>query len=571
MKNADGVTDLFNYNFFGKFIEEHYICITLLKKEYDSFVDKESNIFQDSKYNPMTKRNYQNTNNLFNALNESEIDFLRYLGEQIEPLTSKNIQDKLLDKKFKYNTILKSIIENISVKFSVKKPLEKNLKWYGDTILKLIRVLNDSDEDFSEENTFYKFVIQNYLDSKLPDNNENENISIEDYFNILVSVHYSQNRYNNKNFDSLVDDLIHTMNDNKDVWYMRYTDILKDKYGYKMSCNIAFLDEYLCSDWKLLYLNWDLNRKRFNEKSEKNEPTYYLFDKNKVVIKPIYSLENLQNSLMEEGPSKNNSLFFRGHSNSNFHLQPSIIRNINHFANENNIYEESLVRNPEEYSNSNLTHLDILKKMQHYNIPTRLMDITDNLLVGLFFAVESNQNADGELIVLNKKISDIKYTRSDSVSILCSLPPFSQEEKNSILNIAANLKNSNLKDEEKIKKLNEKSIIKRLKHEINREKTFEPEIDPETFYKDLFVIPKRDNRRIIQQSGSFIICTLNINSHGAINKDRLEDSNSLKQIFIIPATMKKNLINTLTLFGINNSTIYPEMEKVADFLKEKYK
>ena len=76
---------------------------------------------------------------------------------------------------------------------------------------------------------------------------------------------------------------------------------------------------------------------------------------------------------------------------------------------------------------------------------------------------------------------------------------------------------------------------------------------------------------LVQQSGSFIICTLNINSHGAINKDRLEDSNSLKQIFIIPATMKKNLINTLTLFGINNSTIYPEMEKVADFLKEKYK
>ena len=209
--------------------------------------------------------------------------------------------------------------------------------------------------------------------------------------------------------------------------------------------------------------------------------------------------------------------------------------------------------------------------MQHYNIPTRLMDITDNLLVGLFFAIESNQQVDGELIVLKQNISDLKYTRSDSVSILCSLPPFSQKEKNSILDLSANLIDRNLKPEEKIEQLNEESIIKRLRHEINREKTFEPEIDPKTFYKDLFVIPKRDNRRIIQQSGSFIICTLNINSRGAINKDRLEDNNSLKQIFIIPAKMKGDLINSLTLFGINNSTIYPEMEKVSDFIKEKYK
>lgn len=112
-------------------------------------------------------------------------------------------------------------------------------------------------------------------------------------------------------------------------------------------------------------------------------------------------------------------------------LKPSIFRNPKIFSKENRIYEESLARNPEEYDFNNRTHLDILKKMQHYGIPTRLMDITENLLTGLYFAVETD-DVDGELIVFSVKSSKVKYTRSDNVSILCSLPPFSPEEKQKI-------------------------------------------------------------------------------------------------------------------------------------------
>ena len=565
MKKSNNIIDLYNYNFFGKIIEEQYVCINLLKIKFDSFIGNEAEIFKQSIFNPMTKRNYQKTNSLFNSFNDSEIEYLSSLGNEKKPITSKEIQSIFLNREIKPNKKLESIIQKISKQFEDKIFSESNYKWYGDTILKLNRVLNDSDEDFSINDSFYKFVIQNYLYYKFPDNKGNEKVSLEVYFNILVTDYYSKNRYPSISFESLVDDLISAINTNKSYWYKQYIIDLKENYGYSGECyKNAYLEKYLSSDWKLV-------NKRFIDESNKNEVTYYIFDKNRVKINPIYSLEILKKSLMKESLAKKTTLFFRGHSDSNFHFQPSIVRNINTFAHENNIYEESLARNPEEYAHFDQTHLDILKKMQHYNIPTRLMDITDNLLVGLFFAIESNQQVDGELIVLKQNISELKYTRSDSVSILCSLPPFSQKEKNSILDLSANLIDRNLKPEEKIKQLNEESIIKRLRHEINREKTFEPEIDPETFYKDLFVIPKRDNRRIIQQSGSFIICTLNINSHGAINKDRLEDNNSLKQIFIIPAKMKGDLINSLTLFGINNSTIYPEMEKVSDFIKEKYK
>ena len=163
MKKSNNIIDLYNYNFFGKIIEEQYVCINLLKIKFDSFIGNEAEIFKQSIFNPMTKRNYQKTNSLFNSFNDSEIEYLSSLGNEKKPITSKEIQSIFLNREIKPNKKLESIIQKISKQFEDKIFSESNYKWYGDTILKLNRVLNDSDEDFSINDSFYKFVIQNYL------------------------------------------------------------------------------------------------------------------------------------------------------------------------------------------------------------------------------------------------------------------------------------------------------------------------------------------------------------------------------------------------------------------------
>ncbi|MGC7589210.1 FRG domain-containing protein [Bisgaard Taxon 46] len=111
--------------------------------------------------------------------------------------------------------------------------------------------------------------------------------------------------------------------------------------------------------------------------------------------------------------------FFRGHSNQEYELNPSIYRNNGFIKNEHNIIKDVIMNNPESFS-ENDSAFTILSKLQHYSYPTRLLDLTTNVLVALYFIVNNSSN-DGELIIFDIPNTDIKYFDSDTVSILSSI------------------------------------------------------------------------------------------------------------------------------------------------------
>lgn len=111
--------------------------------------------------------------------------------------------------------------------------------------------------------------------------------------------------------------------------------------------------------------------------------------------------------------------FFRGHSVLGHSVPvPGIYRNDN-IKNEDRIFREAVRRMPDEFP-QDMSTFDKLVKMQHYELPTRLLDVTSNPLVALYFACQ-NDKCDGEVLVYSMLPNQIKYYDDDVVCLLANL------------------------------------------------------------------------------------------------------------------------------------------------------
>ncbi|HEM2779517.1 FRG domain-containing protein [Streptococcus suis] len=276
-------------------------------------------------------------------------------------------------------------------------------------------------------------------------------------------------------------------------------------------------------------------------------------------IKPSEnSSNNFNNSEWIEKVFYGKKLFYRGHSNVNYLLKPGVARNINLHKNEHHLYEQTILRNP-DYFKDDKYHIDKLKTMQHYGVPTRLLDITSNPLIALYFSVCDSNNVDGEVIVFDVNESEIKYTESDSISILASMALLDYPTKTYLYVGSFNNK-----------QFSNSSEINKLVSKIRLEKpSFQNTINSNIFEENFFVLTKKDNRRIQKQDGAFICCSCNPYTAKSINQYRFSIHNK-RQILIISKNAKKDILNQLELFDIHRGSIYPEIDKVSEYLVKKY-
>lgn len=109
-------------------------------------------------------------------------------------------------------------------------------------------------------------------------------------------------------------------------------------------------------------------------------------------------------------------LFFRGHADRDYVAEPAIFRNKEHLKNEKHLFNDMITQCPEEFKDCQYT-FEYLVKMQHYGLPTRLLDITSNALVALYFACCSSDDfvcdEQGDVIYIKDEKGDIKYDKNN--------------------------------------------------------------------------------------------------------------------------------------------------------------
>lgn len=319
-------------------------------------------------------------------------------------------------------------------------------------------------------------------------------------------------------------------------------------------------------------------------------------------------------------------LVFRGHSDysSKYKLIPTIARTSKGTEEiEGSMVNEMLILRPEEFEGIN-SDFDLLAKLQHFGLPTRLLDFTYNPLIALYFACSSKSENDSR-VVCTYDTSDT--STEDLVEKICGMYRFYDYKAISLDNLIGNishLRKYHLQTREllmaKPKYSNERikhqaAVFMIFPNEINdlrsrmvvcgkangdegqykffsyKEKEIErlkcireepPNIYDNTFklnwdsfdkllkyYTEKFIDFNSNNGITINPKYSYIFTDRFSIGRNIQTIDEKRLSESFISI-IIDKKHRKKIIDDLSTIGIDKAFVFPELEYTAETIKNKY-
>lgn len=241
----------------------------------------------------------------------------------------------------------------------------------------------------------------------------------------------------------------------------------------------------------------------------------------------IESLNQFIDSLEADFADYNGSVWYRGQSNASYKLLPSYLRK-DTIAPETSLlsaFKQNAIMLTERQP---ATSFEWMFLMQHYGVPTRLLDWSESPLVALYFALERINN--------------------DLDSVVWALKP---TELN---------KNANLNPD------TEPFFIPSFDDEVVRDSYSIDKLTngPATLVlKPIATIATRNNARIQAQLGVFTI-------HHR-EKNPIEEIGSGEHVFkyIIKKESKQNIFKQLSLLGINKFQLFPELSSITDIMSRR--
>lgn len=200
-------------------------------------------------------------------------------------------------------------------------------------------------------------------------------------------------------------------------------------------------------------------------------------------------------------------LYFRGQETEFWDIEPSIFRD-DMLSIEHKLMQIPLQKSPTEFRDLN-SMFDIMTKYQHYGMCTRLLDLTTNPLVALYFACKKHGavkyvTEDGEV---EKEPYGViyytdKYYSSQStdieIQIVSALASYDLEKENTLFDVLERLYHDRIIDEgTKNNWLYEDVLIDSL-YRLNRD------LPDDAIQDALFKLKNFENGELVQKNAAFM-------------------------------------------------------------------
>lgn len=291
-----------------------------------------------------------------------------------------------------------------------------------------------------------------------------------------------------------------------------------------------------------------------------------------IEITSVSSFIDEINRLKDELHGSNQELYFRGQKTDFWKVMPSIFRD-DFLSVEHTLMQMPLLKAPHEFISIN-NDFEIMTKYQHYGMCTRLLDLTTNPLVALYFACE--KYGDVCYVEVDGKEEKIPQEANGVIFFNKQYAVSANELKIKIISALSQIELS--------KDNTLESILKQLvkKHVISKDD--EEKWKSEEYYKDFIdiiqnnyiVTPPYSNERLSRQCGMFLLagCFNFIYTESIVNSYIEKGYKDLRDEFdetfyYVPGEKKKAILDELDTYNINEATLFPELEHQLSYIKNK--